>query len=557
MAWKVAVGIVALAGLGFGALCYASGDTGKIFPNTYVGDVNVGGMTRQEAARTLEADSRAAYEGKTVTLEFPGGGVELSMDQLAPKLDGEAAAEAAYQYGRGGGAPVNAITYLKSLISGVRLEPEFTMNTAYVEQAIAKGAKDSKEDMLPYSYEVSENKLLLTKGRTGKTIDEDAVLERIREELKNRSFDPIPCEPVMTEPEPIQLAAVKQAVYIAPENAYYDSEDHEVVPHVTGVDFDLEDVQKRLDAAKPGEVVTVPLTLTEPELTTRKLEGMLFKNVLGECTTSVGGTASRASNVKLAASFLNGQIIGPGETFSYNETVGKRTTARGFQAAPAYVNGLTVDEIGGGVCQVSSTLYLATLRSNLEIVARAAHTYRVAYMPYGMDATVSWGGPDYKFKNDTEYPIRISAKMKDRALTIQLVGTKTDNTTVKMEYKLLDTIPYQTLRKADNSLQPGQSKVDVTGYTGYKVESYRCIYDENGKLISRKFEASSNYKKRDKIILEGPVPASATPEVSDVPAASPTETAIPEASDNPGGDESAGTDTPQQPGDAVTPQPLA
>ena len=111
----------------------------------------------------------------------------------------------------------------------------------------------------------------------------------------------------------------------------------------------------------------------------------------------MGGTAARVSNVKLASAAFDGTVLNSGDLFSYNETVGQRTEAKGYKAAPAYVQGETVDEIGGGVCQPSSTLYYACLLANMEITERYAHRYIPAYITRGMDATVSWGGPDYKF----------------------------------------------------------------------------------------------------------------------------------------------------------------
>src|SRR5699024_6531690 len=137
------------------------------------------------------------------------------------------------------------------------------------------------------------------------------------------------------------------------------------------------------------------------------LEQNLFKDVLGSYTTNVSGTAVRKKNVRLSGEKCNNIILLPGEEFSYNNTVGKRTKENGFGEAAAYLNGETVQEVGGGICQTSSTLYNAVLLSNLEVTERTNHTYVSGYVPIGRDATVSWGGPDFKFKNDKEYPIKI------------------------------------------------------------------------------------------------------------------------------------------------------
>ena len=174
-----------------------------------------------------------------------------------------------------------------------------------------------------------------------------------------------------------------------------------------GVALDPQAAAFALDAAAPGERILLPAEVTYPSMTAAELEAVLFRDVLGTATTSVGGTSVRRGNVKLAGECCNGLILNDGDVFDYNTVVGKRTTDRGFGAAPAYVNGETVETVGGGICQVSSTIYYAALLGNLEIVERYAHRYVVTYMPLGMDATVSWGGPEFKFRNDTLYPIRL------------------------------------------------------------------------------------------------------------------------------------------------------
>ena len=138
-----------------------------------------------------------------------------------------------------------------------------------------------------------------------------------------------------------------------------------------------------------------------------ELEQVLFRDVLGEAKTHVSGSAGRIGNVKLSAQIINGLVLNSGETFSYNESVGKRTADRGFKPAPAYVKGETVDEIGGGICQTSTTLYGAVLRSGLEIVERSNHSIPSTYCPIGQDAAVSWPNMDFKFRNNTEYPLSL------------------------------------------------------------------------------------------------------------------------------------------------------
>ena len=195
-----------------------------------------------------------------------------------------------------------------------------------------------------------------------------------------------------------------------------------------------------------------------------------------------------------------------------------------------------MDEIGGGICQTSSTLYLACLRGNLEITERYAHRYIPAYIAPGMDATVSWGGPDYKFTNDTSYPIKIVTSYENGYLTVKLLGTNVTGVTAKMTNEKLSTTNFEVVYEDDPTLAPGTETVKTTPYTGSKWKTYRHLYDKDGKLISSAYEATSDYKARNKVILRGPAAAAepsapvigpgeipAEPGESDVPPEEPAE----------------------------------
>ena len=205
-----------------------------------------------------------------------------------------------------------------------------------------------------------------------------------------------------------------------------------------------------------------------------------------------------------------------------------------------------VDEIGGGICQTSSTLYLACLRSNLEITERYAHRYVPAYITAGMDATVSWGGPDYKFTNNSLYPIKIVTIYENNYLTVRILGTNVDGTSVKMTNEHLSTTPYETVYEDDPTLAPGTEKVKTTPYTGYKYRTYRNVYDANGKLISSTYEATSDYKSRNKVILRGPAV-----EPADGGAQIPTDTTEPTTPVEP--TEPQDPDVPAEPTEPTTP----
>ncbi len=490
--------IAALVACTLGAGAVAD-STGTIYPNTYALGINLGGMTTDAAESALSAAQKTAYVSKMINVSCSNGrSTALELGRADVRL--KDAAKAAYERGRSGNFITNGINYIASFVGKHSAGAQVQYDKAAVEQMLS----DADEAAVSYGREIDGDTLRVTKGRTGETVDRDEFYEKFDKALSNYDFSDISVGTTTVEAgEPLTGQGLHDELYSEYKNSYYDKATGEIVGGSDGIDFDAAAAQKAINGAAAGETVDIPITVTKQKVTKEDLEENIFSDVLGKYTTNVGGTAARKNNVGIAVAAVNGVILNSGETFSYNDTLGQRTTAKGYQAAPAYVQGETVDEIGGGICQVSSTLYCATLYSNLEIVMRSAHMFRAAYVPYGMDATVSWGGPDYKFKNNTDYPIKLAASYSGGKLTIRIIGTKIDSSYVKMEYKILSTTPYKTLEQEDATLAAGVRQQKQNGYTGSVVETHRCIYNADGTLQSRSYEAKSTYKMRNEIILVG------------------------------------------------------
>ncbi|MBQ7254767.1 MAG: VanW family protein [Oscillospiraceae bacterium] len=215
--------------------------------------------------------------------------------------------------------------------------------------------------------------------------------------------------------------------------------------------------------------------------------------------------APRTNNLILACNAINGTVLEPGEVFSFNKIVGERTAEKGYKEATVYAEGgVSEPALGGGVCQVASTIYLCALNADLEIVERTEHMYAVTYVPLGMDATIYWGSLDFKFRNSTSHPLLIRASVSGGKVHVQLLGTKESQNTVKMRYTVLTTTPWQTVEQKDNTKEAGYRSVSVTPYTGYTVQTYKDRYDASGKLISSEKCAFSTYRKRDQVVIVGP-----------------------------------------------------
>ena len=539
--WMIAVIIAAVLVAAYLALCAYAGSLDTFYPNRHINGIDVGGLTVSEAQSALETQLPA----QTITLVNEERQLQttLTVAELgytAESFAGDAQfwmdAERDTPFLRRGWA------YLATLSGhwpGGAHWPD--MDEAVLTKTVARLTEVLTEPPADTSGELDGQTLRITKAHDGYAPES---LRPLLSDITSYSQSGYTI-PVTLETLPAQDLTAQQLhdrLHGEMKNASYDSATDSIVPEQLGADFDVAATQAALDGAAPGETVSVPAVIEEPEVTAADLETLLFRDVLGEARTHVSGSAGRIGNVKLSAKLINGIVLNSGDTFSYNDSVGKRTEARGFKPAPAYVKGETVDEVGGGICQTSSTLYLACLLSNMEITERYAHRYVPAYIDWGMDATVSWGGPDYKFTNNTLYPVKIVTEYSKGYLTIKLLGTNIDGIRVKMTNEVLSKTPWETVYQEDSTMTPGSPDVvKVTPYTGYKVKTYQTIYDKNGSVIDSHFEAASDYKVRNKVVLQAPAAAPGS-----APADLPADTPAP--SDTP-------AETPQQPEPAPTPDP--
>lgn len=533
----ILVAVLAAAYLG---LCAYAASLDVFFPNTTINGVDVAGMTVQQAGEELgstlpqrtmsfylpltdkSGDGVTAPEDETLYDPEPAATVSCESLGITQDLDYTAYAQSVYDRSQGqsgffqGGWSFLAHLFHSQGAKGVYLEPDetvFRQKLSELAQTFSRPAQDT-------SYEVGQDSLTVTRELDGLAVTEADLEQPIREALSSEADGAVYVDAAILPAQALSAQDIHDAVAGSMKNAGYDAATDSITPEQAGAEFDVAEAQALLDAASPGETVEIPADIQQPHVTAAELKDVLFRDVLGQCRTHVSGTSARINNVKLSAAACNGVVLNTGDVFSYNATTGQRTTAKGYQAAPAYVGGETVDEVGGGVCQTSSTIYYACLRANLEITERYAHRYVPAYIDWGMDATVSWGGPDYKFTNNTDYPIKIVATYSGGYLTVKILGTNVDGTYVKMTNEVLSKTDWETVYKDDETLPAGTEKVTTTPYTGYKVKSYRNVYSADGKLISSTYEATSDYKVRNKVISRGP----ALPEQPETPVTGPAET---------------------------------
>lgn len=503
----VAVLCVALL---IGSLIVAKRDT--IFPKVTVNGTDVAGMTKEQAADTIRAAGWDDPNATVLTVVFPGDGAfEVSARETGFTATADEAAQAAWDYGRSGNLFSNFFTYLRCTSSGKEISDELStgVDETALRARVESEVGELNLDLSQGNIEIDEEESILkvVKGASLITIDPEEVLETILDALKQHQYGEVPYHvQTQEEADQVSMQELYDAVCTGPVNAGYDPETKEITESKPGVEFDVDEAQRLWDAAALGETVRIPVTLTQPELKLDDLSGGLFGDKLATKTTSLSGSNyNRINNVKLAAQHIDGVILEPGDSFSYNGTVGQRTKANGFLEAGAYANGQVVQEVGGGICQVSSTLYYCTLISNLKITARTNHYFTVGYIEPGMDATVSWGAPDFKFQNNRTFPIKLRAYVSNGSLTVEIWGTDVDGSYVKMDYSV----------------------------SGLTATTYRSVYDKNGNLLSKTQEATSVYHTHE-TPKPTPTPSPSTaPTPTPTPSTQPTPTPAPDPTPSP------------------------
>lgn len=494
---------------------------GKILPNVHIAGVNVGGLTKSQAESVIRSATDETFTQQDMVVHFPDGSLHLSPADTGAQLDVKAAVKAAYDYGRSGSQAQKEAAYQNALNGShyIALLPFLELDTEYIRQAVENYAAGYQSTATEPSWRLEGDMpvltipeddadkpipqiLLITLGTPGISMNTEAICNMILDAYSLNHFRvDYETEDPSALPSFPDLQAIYDACYIEPVDASMNQQTYEPIPGSYGYDFDMAAAQSLLAGAEHGETISVPMRLITPGV---EAESLLFQDVLGYCETPHNQNEKRNYNLMLVCQFLDGLILDPGEEFSYNDSVGERTAARGFKAAPAYSGTKLVDSIGGGVCQGSSTLYYAALLADMEIVFRINHGFPVSYIPMGLDATVNWGGPDLKFKNSSNYPVKLKAEVSDGLVKMWIMGTDERDYYVKLDYEITRYItPDEVIEEhdADSGYYDGQ--ILQHGTPGYTVRSYKYRYNkQTNELISKDFVALSSYMTEDKIIVK-------------------------------------------------------
>ncbi len=489
----------------------------KMISGISIEGIEVSGLTNEETKAKVEAIYNQKKE-KEINIKYEDYESTLNPTLMEVEYNVDKAVETAYKIGRTENIFVNNYEILKTLIMKENVDVEMTLNEDVTKQNIQDISVNLPGVVIESSYSVEDDELIITKGKAGVIVDTDKLYEEVKENLNNiNANDEIIEIPVsQKEPEEIDIQKIHDEIYKEAQDAYYTKNPFTVYPEVEGVDFDVEAAKKILEEEKDEYVIK--LKITKPKVTISQIGSEAFPDQLATFTTRYDvSDVDRSTNLRIACQKINGKVVLAGDTFSYNQALGKRTEAAGYKNGKVYEAGQVVDGIGGGICQISSTLYNTALLANLDIVERRNHQFVTSYVPAGRDATVVYGVTDFKFKNTRKYPVRIVASANNGIATISMYGIKEENEyTFKFSTKTVASIPTTTKYVEDASLPAGTEKVKQKGANGLKTETY-ITKMLNGKVISTKLLSKDTYDAMQRIVLKGTSGSTTTTPSNNVP----------------------------------------
>ena len=436
--------------------------------------IDISGLSKEEATEKI---NNTILENIPSEIKLKHNDYETSIDtnSLEISIDVPSAINSAYNIGRSGNILQDDWTILTTMFSNVNIEPVFNINEEQLKTALNDISTKLPDAVIQSSYYIEDSNLILTKGKLGNVVNVEEMSNYIINEIKSLSLKDKTLEIITQEENPSELDidAIHSEIYKEASNAYYTQNPYAVYPSENGLDFAISVDEAKALLQTEQEEYTIPLKTLYPEVTTNMIGTEAFPDLLSTFKTTYSTRdRDRTTNLTLAANKINGTVVMPGETFSYNTVVGERTIAAGYKEAPIYVSGEVVDGLGGGICQITSTLYNAVVYANLEIVERSNHQFVPSYVSASRDATVVYGSIDFKFKNNRDYPIKLVCSVSNGVAKFDIYGLKT----------------------ADDYDVEISSRITSQTSTSTNSEAYK-ILKKNGQVVSTTLLSRDTYKR--------------------------------------------------------------
>ena len=485
----------------------------KVYKNVYMLGENFSSKTSEEVLEMINNKSNELSANEKLEVYQDGENIyTIKAEDVDFKFDVDKTAQNIIEFGRDSNIFKNNFNILKAFFSKKEIEPVYTYDNEKLDGVIKNIDLTIRDRYVDdsYSLDEKEGKLIIVNGKTGNAINYNNEKENIIKALEDKNENTYDLKIEKKVPQELDVDKVYSEVKRDAKDAYIDKtvSPQKYVAEVVGFDFDVNSLKEVLalpENKEEGKTIEFKVNVIEPKVKLVNITADLCKDKLAGYTTYFpAGSYARSNNLKIALSYMNGIVVMPGETYSYNKNIGDTTASKGYQAAATFKGGTTVNEMGGGICQTVSTLYNTVLMANLEIVERHQHGLPVGYVPPSRDATVYSPVLDFKFKNNRETPIKIVTSFTyNGSLNVSIYGTKQDNDPeVILSQKTLSTIPYTTRYEYDPSMPYGTQTVVTAGVNGYTSESY-ITKKLNGQVISSGILSQDKYNAQQQVVKVG------------------------------------------------------
>lgn len=497
-------------------------DNGRIHVGIYVDDVHVGGLTEEKAIELLRGEFVSGISDQTVTLSSSLGSKSFTLADVDFDYDFENAVSKAVKIGRSGNIFDRANAIMSAKKDSVKIGLELSYDSDKLREIVISYCEEYKTELVQPSYTVEGDSITINSGHAGKSIDPQNAFMLVSSAFKAEYYGSIELTPASTETNLLDAYEIYNAAAKDPVNASINVgyKSVEIVPEEEGLSVEMSQLVKFITNTQktPDSSATIDLEHIPAEITAAQLRKKLFRDTLSAFTakSSPEETAdiNRSTNVRLATAAINGTVIAAGKTFSFNQTVGERTAAKGYKIAKVYsaYSGTVSESLGGGICQVSTAIYNAALYADLGIAERNSHVFTVDYAPLGLDAAVSYGIEDLKFKNTTDWPIRIDASYSaDGSVKVTLVGFDANPyKSIALTSNIIETIVFKEIVTVNPSLQPGESIITQKGQNGYVVDAY-IIKKYDGIETGRNLLQRTTYTPLAQLVKKGPAAEETVP----------------------------------------------
>lgn len=440
----------------------------------YISGIDVSNLSIENAKEKVSKYYNDNILNNDIKLTHGDYETYINTNEIELSYNIEAAVNYAYQIGKNGNIIWDNYSIFNALLNNINILPTYTLNENNLTNFLNNLSAEIPDAVIESSYYIDNNNLIITKGSSGNIVDVEKTKSLIEHEIYYINFiqNNIEIETNPKNPKEIDLNSIHSEIYKEPKDAYYTTDPYAVYPSENGLDFkiSIEQAQNLLNSSE--NECSIPLKTLLPNITTNMIGVEAFPDLLATFSTKYAASnKNRTTNLRLAANKIDGCVLLPNEIFSYNNTVGERTISAGYKEAAVYENGKVVQGLGGGICQISTTLFNCSLLANLEIVELYNHQFVPSYVKAGRDATVVYGTKDFKFKNNRNHAIKITCSVSNGTATFNIYGVKEEN-----EYDV-----------SINAYITKQNSKYI------KSSTYR-ILKSNGQIIKNEFIANYTYK---------------------------------------------------------------